>query len=184
MDQHCTTDSLHLCHAHPDGIVLMLLNCLRELHIAYSCFGLEIKKPRAEGIVELEADSGSFAYRETEAELFVIGGSRDRSRTSRVDERTPVIGFEKYKDEKKADEWKKVRDAVEEWLDGNDECTKVDEFEAMIKVLERKCNPIIARMYEDGDDEDIVMLLLRLMLPGPRLKRLIKEIEDVASWCS
>ncbi|KAI3747773.1 hypothetical protein L6452_10419 [Arctium lappa] len=67
----------------------------------------------------------------------------------------------------------KNQDVIEEWLDDNERRTKVDEFEEMIKALETKCNPIITRMYEDGDDEVIMLLLLQqLMSPGTRLKRL------------
>ncbi|KAG1326542.1 heat shock 70 kDa protein [Cocos nucifera] len=46
----------------------------------------------------------------------------------------------------------KIEKAVEEaiaWLDGN-QLAEVDEFEHKLKELEEVCNPIIARMYQEG----------------------------------
>ncbi|XP_028793976.1 heat shock 70 kDa protein [Neltuma alba] len=51
-----------------------------------------------------------------------------------------------------ADEKQKIEKAVEEtieWLDGN-QLAEVDEFEDKLKELEGICNPIIAKMYQQG----------------------------------
>ncbi|KAE9447818.1 hypothetical protein C3L33_20294, partial [Rhododendron williamsianum] len=47
---------------------------------------------------------------------------------------------------------KKIEDAVEQavhWLDSN-QLAEADEFEDKMKELESVCNPIIAKMYQEG----------------------------------
>ncbi|GJN31047.1 hypothetical protein PR202_gb19401 [Eleusine coracana subsp. coracana] len=52
---------------------------------------------------------------------------------------------------------KKIEDAIEgaiTWLDNN-QLAEVDEFEDKMKELEGVCNPIIAKMYQDGAGPDM-----------------------------
>jgi heat shock protein 5 len=99
-----------------------------------------------------------------EAEEFA---EEDRKTKERIDSRNSLETFaynmkntvsdsDKLADKLDEDDKQSIEDALKEtfdWLDENQDADKED-YEEQLKQLEELCNPIIAKAYEGGDQDD------------------------------